>query len=417
MSARRSLVASSRILARLVRTLVPAALLAAAALFPGALPAAGDPAASGRCGACHPTERVAFERSVHATEDVHCVSCHGGDDTSLIKAVAHGHGFTGKPARAAIPALCASCHADEKRMRPSDLPVDPAALYQPSGHGQRLRAGDLRVAVCSDCHGPHEILPPSDPASRVYVTNIPRTCGQCHGDSSRVGARAAVYQEYLTSVHARELLDKGNLRAPTCVSCHGVHGASPPAVGDVNKVCGRCHAAEQRYFLAGPHPAGMAKNNLPQCSSCHGAHAIATASVERLGTVCAECHADNGKEVALGHKLLDDYRGAAEAIRQADAAIGKAEAVPLQTDDYRARLEEARTRVREAMVSVHSVSPDVVSAFALRAHSLGDEIRSELEDKLGQIRTNRLLLIVFWFYVIVTVGILRRLRDRQPRER
>jgi len=129
--------------------------------------------------------------------------------------------------------------------QPYDLPVDQYDLYLTSGHGRKLREGDPRVAVCSDCHGPHEILAGSDPASRVYVTNIPRTCGGCHGDSALVRARGLdnTYHEYLSSVHAKQLLDGGNLRAPTCVSCHGVHGAVPPEVGDVNKVCGRCHTA------------------------------------------------------------------------------------------------------------------------------------------------------------------------------
>jgi hypothetical protein len=195
-----------------------------------------------------------------------------------------------------------------------------------------------------------------------------------------------------------------------------VHGASPPGVGDVNKVCGRCHTAERRYFLSGPHPVGMAKQSLPQCSSCHGDHDIEPAKPERLATICADCHGDNSAQATLGKKLFADYQGAADAIQKADALVAKAEAVPIQTDDYRARLEEARTRVREALVSVHSASPEVVESFALRAHALGDEIRDEVQSKLGQIRTNRLLLIVFWFYVIVTVGILRRLRDRSPRE-
>jgi predicted CXXCH cytochrome family protein len=405
----------------LARAAAPVALAMAAIVAPAAgraaVVSARAAAAAGRCGTCHPTERVAFEQSVHAREDVRCVSCHGGDDTNLEKSVAHGRGFRGRPARAAVPALCASCHADEQRMRAYDLPVDQYALYQTSAHGLRLKAGDTRVAVCSDCHGAHDILPPTDPASRVYVTNIPRTCGGCHADSTRVGKANAVYNAYLTSVHARELLDKGNLRAPTCVSCHGVHGAAPPAVGDVNKVCGRCHTAEQRYFLAGPHPAGMAENKLPQCSSCHGDHAIAPASPDRLGKLCGDCHAEGGKEVALGGRMLEDYRGAADEIRGAEAVIARAEAVPIQTDDYHARLEEARTLLREALTSAHSVNPEVISGFTLRARSLGREIRNELQSKLGQIRTNKLLLILFWFYVLVTVGILRRLRDRQPRVR
>ena len=42
--------------------------------------------ASGRCGSCHPDERVAFEKSRHAGEEMHCTSCHGGNDQTVDEA-------------------------------------------------------------------------------------------------------------------------------------------------------------------------------------------------------------------------------------------------------------------------------------------------------------------------------------------
>ena len=36
------------------------------------------------------------------------------------------------------------------------------------------------VAACYDCHGFHDILPPSDPRSHLSKTNILATCQQCH---------------------------------------------------------------------------------------------------------------------------------------------------------------------------------------------------------------------------------------------
>lgn len=371
--------------------------------------------ASGRCGVCHPADRAAFEHSLHAREDVRCVSCHGGDDTTLEKAAAHGRGFTGKVDRGSIPQMCGGCHSDVEKMRPYDLPVDQYALYQTSDHGKRLRAGDRAVAVCSDCHGPHDVLAPSDPSSKVFPTNIPRTCGACHGDSTLMRSRKLhdTYREYLTSVHARALFDKGNLRAPTCVSCHGVHGAAPPQTGDVNKVCGKCHTAERRYFNAGRHRGAMADQKVSECASCHGDHAIPAAQPMRLAKSCVDCHDDRGKEAVLGQELLADYQRANDELDKADALIARADAVPLQTDDYKARLEEARTYLREAMTATHTVQPDVVSGFSLRAHSVGTEIQSEIQGKLGNIRTAKLLLILFWFYVLVTAGILYRIRDRR----
>ncbi len=374
--------------------------------------------ASGRCGVCHPAERVQFEKSQHAEEDVRCTSCHGGDDRSLEVAIAHGAGFKGRPARKDIPALCASCHSSESRMRAYNLPVDQFALYQTSGHGRRLARGDTRVAVCSDCHGAHDILPPKDPASRTFIPNIPKTCGACHGDSALMGPRGRpdVLRQYLGSVHARELYDRSNLRAPTCVSCHGVHGAAPPTIGDVDKVCGQCHTAERRYFMAGAHhPATNGKRG-PECASCHEAHTVEAAQPDRLASSCGQCHAKDPKTLALGRRIWTDYRSAADEVEKAAALTAQAEAVPLQTDDYRARIEEARTYLREALPAAHAVEEDVVAAFTTRARSVGHEVQSEIYGKLGHLRQRKFVLILFWFYLLLTLFVLKRYRDQGARK-
>lgn len=405
--------------------LLPLALLAALSLPArtglAARPGEGEgplTAASGRCGVCHPKERVAFEKSPHAGEELHCTSCHGGDDKAADEKTAHsGHGWRGAISRQELPGLCAGCHSDPKLMKPYDLPVDQYTLYQTSAHGRRLKEGDTRVAVCVDCHGTHDILGPSDPASRVYVTNIPRTCGRCHGDSTLIRERKMkdVYRAYLSSVHAKQLLDEGNLRAPTCVSCHGFHGAAPAEVADVNKVCGRCHTPERRYFLAGPHASGMSRNDLSECTSCHGDHAIQASETGRLASSCVGCHDKGDREAKLGEDLLGEYRSAAHEIEEAEKWVAKADAVPIATDDFKARVGEARTYLREAMTAAHAVRVDVMASYTVRARSTGAEVSEEIEHELKNITIEKLALLVFWFYVIVTVGILRRFRDRPGR--
>jgi len=402
-------------------TLVRPALAQPAGTPPSATPApepAAVSSAAGRCGVCHPSERVQFEHSSHAQEDVHCVSCHGGNDRSIDQQVAHGAGFKGRPRRTDIPRLCASCHADEGRMRPYDLPTDQYALYQTSGHGRRLAQGDTRVAVCSDCHGAHDILPPSDPSSRVFRINLPKTCLGCHADSSRVahGGKMDDARTYLTSIHARELLDRGNPRAPTCVSCHGVHGAAPPGAGDIDKVCGRCHTAERRYFAAGPHLERMKHAGLPECVSCHSNHAIGVAQPQRLAAVCEECHGKGSQQQALGVRMWTEYREAASQIDQAAVLIAKADAIPIQTEDYRARIEEGRTYLREALPAAHAVQEQTVAGLTARARGIGAEVASEIYGKLGHLQARKVALVVFWFYLILTVMVLRRLQSRAKRK-
>ena len=374
---------------------------------------------AGTCGTCHPSERVQHEKSAHADEGVTCVSCHGGNDATLDKAAAHGAGYRGRITKSEEPKLCASCHSDESRMRPYDLPVDQWALYETSGHGKALAKGDTRVAVCSSCHGAHEIRAASDPASPTFVTNIPRTCGTCHGDAKLMGAtphKGMVYPEYMTSIHAQELLTRGNRQAPTCVNCHGVHGATPPAVGDVGKVCAHCHTAERRYFASGPHGTKLAKAGLSECASCHSDHAIQAALPARLDTVCSVCHGADSNEAKLGRTMLADYRGADKELERAAAIIAKADAVPVRTEDYQARLEEGRTLLREALPAAHSVDAALVKTFTSRAQSVGHEIQAEIQHKLDDLRWRKIGLLLFWFYVVLTLLVLRRFREQGARE-
>ena len=379
-------------------------------------------AASGRCGVCHPAERVQFEKSRHAPESVRCVSCHGGDDRSLEAAVAHGAGFRGRPARRDIPKLCASCHADEAQMRPYSLSVDQYALYQISGHGRRLARGDDQVAVCSDCHGAHEVLATRDPASSTYALNIPRTCGRCHGNTAlmRTRGRADVLRAYQSSVHAHALTGKGNLRAPTCVSCHGAHGAAPPALGSADKVCGQCHTAERRYYSAGVHAAGnpgRAGDRRPECVSCHEAHGVQAARPERLGTSCVMCHEGDSPRLDLGRRIWNGYRTATGVADKAAALVAKADAIPIPTEDYHARIEEALTYLREALPAAHSVRPEIVAGFTTRARAVGQEVQQEIRGKLGNLRQHKYVLLAFWFYVLLTLFVLKRFRDQAARNR
>ncbi len=384
-----------------------------------AAPAAGPAnfsAAAGRCGVCHPAERVQFERSQHASEGVRCVSCHGGNDRSLVKAAAHGAGFHARVPRAGIPKLCASCHSDESRMRAYNLPVDQYALYQTSGHGRRLAGGDTRVAVCTDCHGVHDILAPRDPASAVYVLNIPRTCGRCHGDPQLLRERNLPdnFHAYLGGVHGRELTVRGNLRAPTCVSCHGVHGAAPPNIGDVDRVCGQCHTAERRYYTLGAHGQSQPRAGVdrPECVGCHDPHATTAARPERFARSCARCHEGDRAALQIGNRIWNDYAAASRQMDAAGALVTRADAIPIQTDDYKARLEEARTYLREALPAAHAVRTDVVAGYTTRARAVGEEVQHDISGKLANLRTHRFVLILFWFYVLLTLYVLKRFRDQ-----
>src|SRR5215467_5877819 len=140
-----------------------------------------------------------FKNSVHSVFG--CTDCH-----SDIKAFPHDP----TPAKPA----CATCHADQQ------------AAYDHGVHAKAAAAGNTNVAKCQDCHGSvHELLPASDPKSKVARTNIPQTCGSCHGQKfvmASSGMSAAPVNSYQESVHGK-LVASGSEKAAVCTDCHGEH--------------------------------------------------------------------------------------------------------------------------------------------------------------------------------------------------
>jgi hypothetical protein len=370
---------------------------------------------TGACGLCHPDVRVEHETSVHAREGIACHDCHGGDPGAISTAAAHRGDFRGVPSRLDLPAACAVCHSDLERMRPYNLPADQYALYRTSGHGVRLARGDDRVAVCTDCHGTHAIRRRDDPQSSVFPRNIPATCGRCHGAGAggeSLEGEANPFVAYLGGVHGQAFIEDNNSSAPHCASCHGAHGAAPPGVGDVDKVCGQCHAPARTYFLQSPHAAAMETAGAPECASCHDHHGIRAATESMLESVCMRCHEAGSPQSEVASAMRTLFRGAEDEIDAARTLVDRAAAIPLYVEDYRARIEEARTSLVQSFPVMHALRVDGVEELTRRARSIAAEVESEVNGKLLERRWRRVGLLLFWFYLILTVIILIRYRRR-----
>jgi len=68
---------------------------------------------------------------------------------------------------------CGRCH------------MDVTETYFDTFHGKVSYLGALETARCYDCHGSHNILPPSEPASTLSRQNVIETCKSCHPNSNR----------------------------------------------------------------------------------------------------------------------------------------------------------------------------------------------------------------------------------------
>ena len=122
------------------------------------------------CGKCHVKIEQTYRQSVHgqivAKEAKHapvCSDCHTAHQVETPK---NGH------FKMASDEVCGKCHQDR------------LAHYRDTYHGKAMALGRPNVAsdvaACYDCHGHHDVLPPSNPNSHLSRNNILATCRQCH---------------------------------------------------------------------------------------------------------------------------------------------------------------------------------------------------------------------------------------------
>lgn len=254
-----------------------------------------------------------------------CLACHGMEGISGPEGedlFVSSDGFAASVHRS-LP--CAACHPDAEPVPHEQEPARPGPdacsmchsevveTYLQSIHGQSRANGASDAAVCTSCHGPaHAIASASSPQSPVYPLNLPRTCGQCHGDpdlAARYGIPVAdAYRLYMDSIHGRALTQSGLLVAANCSSCHGSHGIRPKNDPqsqvfrrNVPSTCGSCHAGVERDYLEGTHGQAVAKGSLaaPVCVDCHSAHQIARVETEawklQIVSECGTCHEESLK--------------------------------------------------------------------------------------------------------------------------
>ncbi len=312
-----------------------------------------------------------FSHDIHEQKGLTCVSCHGGDATSddPEEAMSPKAGWKGKIDRRQVPQLCGSCHSNPVYVRQFDpsLRTDQLAQYYTSVHGKRLAAGDTKVAVCTDCHSVHDIMPPNDPRSTVYPVNVAKTCARCHADAAYMkpyGIPTNQFAQYNTSVHHEDLVVNGDLSAPTCTTCHGNHGAVPPGVSKVQNVCATCHVFQAQMYGKSSHFKAFEDKGLPGCVVCHSNHAIHHPSDAMLGTgpsgVCMRCHAQGDQCDRARVAILTNLTQLNGAIDNADQSLRLAESSGMEVSSARLNQDQARDYLTKARVAIHSFQPALV---------------------------------------------------------
>jgi predicted CXXCH cytochrome family protein len=337
-------------------------------------------------------QRAAHMNLKEVVEDVHfrrgvsCAGCHGGDP-----AADFGHDFVKEwpekdreKNRAWVVQFCARCHSDPAKMHEFNpaLPTDQLAKFKDSPHGRTLlEKHDDRAPSCVSCHGVHGIRPAKDPQSKVYAQRVPETCGACHADPKIMsgftradGSPLPTTQlaEYRTSVHGHALLDRGDLGAPACNTCHGNHAASPPGVAQVSRSCSLCHSANASLFDGSKHKHAFDQHNWPECGQCHNNHAIAKTHDSMLATgpgqLCGDCHRQYAKENPECIKTTDYFH---DTITQMDhartnfiAVSEKLAAKGLDVEPINNELTELGDALKKSRTYVHSFSRNTFQQVA-----------------------------------------------------
>jgi predicted CXXCH cytochrome family protein len=370
-----------------------------------------------------------IKNDVHITHSLSCVDCHGGDRTSDDPEVAmsKAKGFKGKPARAAIPKFCGSCHSNPDFMRkyaPQER-VDQFELYQTSVHGKRLAGGDTNVATCIDCHSVHDIRPVKDTMSPVHPLRVAGTCSRCHSDAQKMAPYKIPtnqFEQYRSSVHWAAMTKRGDLSAPTCASCHGNHGAKPPQVESVSDVCGTCHVLFEQLYKKSAHNAVFSgAGGGGGCMVCHSNHGIQNPSTKMLTgvtSVCSGCHEQGTPQANTGAQMAASIDGLEGALKQSESVLTSAEKYGMEVSEAQVRLIDGRENLVKAQVALHAMQPAEVQRPVDAGMAVAKDTLKAGQDALHEKDVRRFGLAVSVILIGIAMfairGLIRRIENAGP---
>ena len=111
-----------------------------------------------------------------------CTDCHG---------VHHQDDPTTAAFRLKSPSICANCHGNAEMMQKYGISTDVMNTYVADFHGTTVtlfekQSPDQQTnkAVCTDCHGIHDIKKVTSADATVVKQNLLTTCQKCHPDAT-----------------------------------------------------------------------------------------------------------------------------------------------------------------------------------------------------------------------------------------
>jgi thiosulfate reductase cytochrome b subunit len=143
------------------------------------------------CGKCHVGVNEIYEKSIHGqllkkgdSRGPVCITCHTAHQITLP---------TRGVFKVASDERCGGCHKDR------------LARYRETYHGKAIALGQTKVAACYDCHGHHDILAVSNPASHLSTKNRLETCQRCHPRATAGFTKYVTHADHQDRKHYPEL--------------------------------------------------------------------------------------------------------------------------------------------------------------------------------------------------------------------
>jgi hypothetical protein len=225
-----------------------------------------------------------------------------------------------------------------------------------------------------------------------------------------------IITQYKSSYHAYMVFEKGDLSAPTCVTCHGSHGATPPGTKEVGEVCGKCHVRQRELFAKSPHAEAASAGLFNECVGCHGNHGIQKASVELFAKSCVQCHAKDPKQLQVRDQIAGLIQRAQSDYSNAVTVVHAVTVRGLATDDEQLLLQEAKTQVTQLEALQHTLAMDQLQPVAAHA----DEAVHQTLADVGQLEQvelwKRRALTPIWVFLAVMACLFWAKRRQVARE-
>lgn len=240
------------------------------------------------CASCHDELAARMAGTAHGLTQRGAPGCQGchGDGTAHMDAGGDPAKIS-KPAGSKGEAACRACHADQVRTLPSGAAHASASVYCFDCHSiHGAKAGDRAVlkaeppALCLSCHADQKASFSRPYGHRLDAAGV--SCVSCHDPHAGKGEKSLrldhAGQGPCVTCHAEKrgpfVFPHVGDTAGSCMSCHEAHGSVKPSAltrTRIDQLCLECHSPITGGTLGSQPPSihDLRSPRYRECTVCH----------------------------------------------------------------------------------------------------------------------------------------------------